>query len=112
MIFNLLTYLGLTLITELAVLVLIGVRDKKDLRVICYANIITNPIVVYTTEMVGLWRPEYFWVSVAVLEVAAVITEGFIFKKFLQFHEVNPWSLSILANVVSFELGFVIAYFS
>ena len=112
MIRTLLTCLGLTLVTEMAVLVLLGVRDKKDWQVICYANIITNPIVVYVTELVGIFYPAYFWFSVAVLEVLAVLTEGFIYKKCLHFDKVNPWSLAVVANVVSFELGFVISYFS
>ncbi|MBR4682111.1 MAG: hypothetical protein IKP06_02245 [Elusimicrobiaceae bacterium] len=112
MIRTLLICLGLTLVTELAVLVLLGVRDKKDLQVICCANIITNPIVVYVTEMVGIFYPAYFWFAVAVLEVAAAYTEGLIFQKFLRFDKVGPWALSIVANVVSFELGFVISYFS
>lgn len=112
MIRTLLVCLGFTLIAEMAVLVLLGVRDRQDLQVIGCANMITNPIVVYVTELVGIFYPVYFWLSVAVLEVLAVLTEGFIYKKYLRFDKVSPWALSIVANVVSFELGFVISYFS
>ena len=111
MIRELVVSLLLTLLAEIAVLLLLGVRRKDDLLTVCYVNILTNPPVVYISQGVWMLAPHFFWLSVAVLEVLAVLTEGFIYKKCLHFDKVNPWSLAVVANVVSFELGFVISYF-
>ena len=111
MIRELIVSLAFTLAAEIPVLLLLGVRRKDDLLTACYANILTNPLVVYISQGVWLFAPRFFWLSVAVLEVLAVVTEGFIYKKYLHFDKVNPWSLAVVANVISFELGFVLSYF-
>ena len=41
----------LTIIVELLVALILGIRDKKDIINVILVNIITNPVVVLTTVM-------------------------------------------------------------
>lgn len=108
---SLLVSLVLTLAIELSVLWVVGLRAKQDFLVAVYANMLTNPVVVFLANLLFLFYPSHAWEAIAVLEVAAVLTEGFIFSRYLAFHNVNPWALSLVANVISFETGIVISYF-
>ena len=96
----------LTIIIELIVALILGVRDKKDILNVILVNIITNPVVVvsqtilyikfgYNVEMIGI----------AILEVLVVIVEGLIYKKVLDYKKINPFLLSLLLNAASFFIG-------
>ena len=111
MIANLLVSLALTLAIELSVLGVLGLRAKQDFLVAAYANMLTNPVVVFLASLLFIFYPSCAWGGVLVLEVTAVWTEGFIFRRYLTFTKVNPWALSLVANVISFETGIVISYF-
>lgn len=111
MITSLIVSLALTLLIELSVLGLLGLRTKYDLRVAACANILTNPIVVSVAHLLLVFYPAWYWPGVALLEVGAVLTEGFIYRRHLIFKKINPWTLSLLANVISFETGIVISFF-
>lgn len=111
MIASLLVSLALTLLIELSVLVLLGLRHKRDLWVAVCANVLTNPVVVLVANLLFIYYPSRAWLGVALLEVGAVATEGFIYRHCLTFKKINPWVLSLLANIISFETGIVISYF-
>ncbi len=96
----------LTIIIELIVALILGVRDKKDIINVILVNVITNPVVVvsqtllyikfgYTIEMIGI----------GILEVVVVIVEGLIYKKVLKYNKLNPILLSLLLNATSFFIG-------
>ena len=96
----------LTIIIELIVALILGVRDKKDILNVILVNIITNPVVVvsqtilyikfgYNVEMIGI----------AILEVLVIIVEGLIYKKVLDYKKINPFLLSLLLNAASFFIG-------
>ena len=111
MITSLIVSLVLTLLIELGVLGLLGVRTKHDLLVALCANVLTNPIVVLVANLLFEFYPSRAWLGIALLEVGAVLTEGFIYRRHLIFKKINPWTLSLLANVISFETGIVISFF-
>ena len=111
MITSLIVSLALTLLIELSVLALLGLRSKRDFLVAFWANVLTNPLVVLAAHWLFTSYPSYLWLGIALLEVGAVLTEGFIYQRYLTFKKVNPWVLSLLANVISFETGIVISYF-
>ena len=103
----LLISLGLTLVFETGFFLLTGKRNKKDLLLVVLVNTLTNPLVVL------LYWIAYFntnWNTVIIiipLELFAVLTEGYIYKKYAQ--SINrPFLFSLAANAFSFTLGFLI----
>lgn len=113
MVKSLMTSLFLTLIIELTITVLMGIRTKEDIRVIICANVCTNPVVVYIVNCVSIISGKLliYWITVAILEIFAVIVEYIIYKKYLKFNRINPFVISLMCNVISFGTGLVINYF-
>ena len=102
--------LALTIAIESGFSVLIGIRNKKDLLLVIMVNVLTNPIVVLL-----YWIAVYYtnWNTVLViipLELFAVLTEGFYYKKYAQKIK-RPFIFSIAANAVSYSIGFIIQQF-
>ena len=99
--------LGLTLIFEVGFFFIVGKRNKKDVLLVVLVNTLTNPIVVL------LYWIAFFstnWNTTAIiipLEVFAVLTEGFIYKKYAQSIK-RPFLFSLAANAFSFSLGMII----
>lgn len=107
MIPSLLMSLGLTLLLEMGVALLLGLR-RKDLLVVALVNVVTNPVVVLTLNLCllhGIVPPGYL---VAALEVAAVVTEGFLYRSCLSRKICNPFVLSILLNAISYLGGLLL----
>ena len=104
--------LALTIIIELIMALILGVRDKKDIINVILVNIITNPIVVLTPILVYLKFGNYYpRIVLFILEILTVIVEGLIYKKVLKYKKINWLLLSLILNVVSFLIGEVINYF-
>lgn len=104
--FILIKCLLLTIIIELSLALILGVRDKKDIINVILVNVITNPIVVmsqillylnfgYTIEVIGI----------VVLEILVVPIEGLIYKKVLNYKKINPFILSLILNASSLIIG-------
>ncbi len=111
MIKSLIVSLALTLIIELTVSIIIGIRKKEDILVVICANICTNPVVVFTSNCVLLLNNMFiYFIAVIILELIAWIVEFIIFKKCLRFNKISPLLISILNNSISFGLGLVINY--
>lgn len=91
---------------------MLGVRSRQGILVAVYANVLTNPVVVFLANLLFVFYPSYAWGGIALLETGAFLTEGFIFKHYLTPKNLNPWTLSFLANLISFETGIVISYFN
>lgn len=95
--------LALTLIIEVCFFILTGKRNKKDLLLTVAVNVVTNPVVVLM-----FWLSLYTdWNRVAVmvpLELCAVCTEGYYYKKCGQDFK-RPYLFSVAANAVSFIIG-------
>ncbi|MBR3512412.1 MAG: hypothetical protein IKN74_05610 [Clostridia bacterium] len=102
----------LTIIIELILALILGIRDKKDIINVILVNVITNPIVVLTPIIIYLnYGSTIRRVSLYILEVLTVIVEGLIYKKVLNYKKINCFLLSLILNVASFLIGEVINYF-
>ena len=111
MVESLIISLTLTLIIELFVAFLLGIRLKDDIFVIICANICTNPIVVYISNCVGLLNNAFiYWIVVAILEILAVIVEFIIYKNHLVFNKISPFAISFICNLISFGTGLIIFF--
>lgn len=102
-----------TIIIEVIIGILIGIRNKKDVLNIILVNILTNPIVVslpiYVMIRYGI-RFRYY--SLVILEVFAVVIEGIIYKKVLKHKKINPYLISLILNMGSYLIGEVINKFT
>ena len=111
MILSLLISLFLTIIIELTVSFIIGIRDKDDIKVVILVNICTNPIVVYIANCLMLFTNDFIYnIGVAILEMLVVMVEFVLYKKYLKFDKVSPFAISLINNVISFSIGVIINY--
>ena len=113
MINNLPLYMVISLLLTLAIeglgSLILGIRNKMDSLVVFLVNVLTNPIVVSVTFLLGF----YFGTSanitsLVILEIAAFLTEGFIYSKTLSYKKLNPYLVSIILNASSYFLGQII----
>ena len=101
--------LGLTLVIEIVMGLLLGVRKFKNILNIILANLITNPLLVSVTYYVGLMYDEpAHYITLGVLEVLAILTEGLLYKKYLKYDKFKPLILSLILNICSFAIVSVI----
>ena len=95
-----------TIIIEVFFSFLFKIRNKKDFLNVILVNMITNPIVVITSIYVGLkYGLSYRNISLVILEISAIIIEGFIYYKYLVYQKINPYLLSFLLNLLSYFIG-------
>jgi len=101
-----------TIVIEVFVSFLVGVRDKKDFLNIILVNIMTNPLVVslpiYIQIKYGL---NARFISVFILEILATIGEGIVYFKFLKYKNINRFILSLVLNLSSYWIGKIINYY-
>lgn len=101
--------LTLTIIIEGIVAFFIKVRDKKDFVNIILVNCMTNPLVVTIPIYLNIsYGYTYGMISYLLLEIFAVISEGYIYKKYLNYNKINPFIFSFILNFISFALGEII----
>lgn len=105
MLYSLVVSLVLTWLIELLVLYLLGIRNRRDILTGIYVNMLTNPPAVFTANLLFIFAPNSAWLLIGIMEILVVLIEGFIFYKYLQFKQINPWTLALLVNVISFETG-------
>ena len=96
----------LTIIIELIIALILGVRDKKDIINIILVNVITNPIVVMSQTLLYIkFGYNIEMIGIAILEVLVVLVEGLIYKKVLNYKKINPILLSLILNALSLLIG-------
>ena len=101
--------LVLTIIIELIIAIIIGIRGKKNIINVVLVNIITNPLVVTLPFfLLIVFNYQVYKYSIYFLEVITLITEGFIYYKVLDYKRINPFIISLILNGASYLLGFVI----
>ena len=104
--------LFLTIIVECVIGFATGIRNKKDFLNIVLVNFVTNPVVVtipvFFNLKYGIFERR---ICLLILEIIAVLFEGFVYKKFLLFRKINPFLLSLILNVSSFITGEIINYY-
>lgn len=107
----LLTCLILTIIIEVIIAYFLKVRVKKDYLNIILVNILTNPIVVLFPYIIYLYHGiTIYYISLIILELLAVLSEGFIYQKVLKYKKYNYYLLSLILNLSSYLIGDLINY--
>mgnify|MGYP003305704049 CR=1 FL=1 len=106
MLLSLALSLGLTLILELGVAAILGIRRARDLLMVTLVNVLTNPIVVLVLNL-ALLRGGPSWYLVAALEISAVGVEGLLYRNRLE-TPWNPFLLSLILNATSFFGGLLL----
>jgi len=91
--------LGLTLLLELPLAVLWGVRRRRDIQLAVLVNVLTNPAVVLLHALGCPALP---------LEAAAIAVEGVCYRACGEDIR-RPYLLALCANVFSYGLGLVLA---
>lgn len=96
----------ITILIEISLAFLLKVRDKKDLINIALVNMMTNPLVVAIPTYLNFAKGyNYSMFSYYALELFAVISEGYVYSKYLNYKKINPYLLSFILNLTSFLLG-------
>ncbi len=99
-----------TIVIECIIGLIIGIRNKKDILNIILVNIMTNPIVVsfpiYALVRMHSLSARYY--SLVILEIFAVLSEGFVYSKVLNYKKINPFHISLILNLGSYLIGEVI----
>ena len=85
-------------------------RDKKDFLLAVLVNVLTNPVVVLLYWLAALHTSWNTVVVLIPLELFAVFTEGFYYKKYGSSFR-RPYLFSIAANIFSFGTGVLIQMF-
>jgi hypothetical protein len=97
-----------TIIIELIGAFILGLR-KKDLVYVVLVNIMTNPLVVSLPVLVLVkFGVNARYICLVFLEILAIISEGFVYKKVLTYKKLNPYLISLILNVLSYCIGIVI----
>ena len=110
MILSLIISLSLTIIIELTISLIIGIRNKEDIEVIVWANILTNPIVVYLANCLKLLNNNLIYnILIIIMEIVVIIVEFIIYKRYLVFKEKTPIFISSINNIISYSLGIIIS---
>lgn len=107
MVSKILLSLVLTLIIELTISIVLGIRGKDILRII-FINVMTNVPLNIIVNLLYMWfNPNViFYFIVPILEILVFLIEGKYFKK-LNNSIINPYKLSILLNAFSYGYSFV-----
>ena len=101
--------LALTIVFETAFAFASGYRTRQTLRVVVVAQVATNPLVVFISNLFYLHTMLPLWSFQLPLEIAAVIAEWLIYRRFAPAIR-RPLVFSIAANAVSFGLGLILQY--
>ena len=97
--------LSFTIMIELIMSLLLGIRNKKDILNVILVNIMTNPLVVSILMYITYNRLFNTTISIIILETLVILTEGFAYKKVLTFDKINPYVLSLILNISSYFIG-------
>lgn len=93
----------LTVIIECVFFYVTGSRTVFEETVVLCANVITNLLLNFFTNITGLYSP----VILAVLEILAVLSEYLIYRYAFEEHR-NLFTRTLAANILSFCIGLVL----
>lgn len=110
MIKSLIISLILAIFIELLISILIGIRKRNDIITIIAVNTLTNPIVVFTANVLNNYEfVLLYWIIVILMEVIVILIEGKLYEKTLNFKQISGLLLSFINNIISFSIGLVIS---
>ena len=95
-----------TIIIEILVALIIGIKNKKDIINILLVNLLTNPIVTSIPIVFNV----YFGILsrnivLYTLEILTFLIEGIIYFKTIKYRKINPFLISLILNLSSYFIG-------
>lgn len=101
--------LMLTIVTELAIAFLLGLRKRENMLLVLLVNVLTNPPAVLCNWLCRMYLPDYHRIPVQlVIEAVVVIMEAFVYCLFARDERrqiKRPVLLAFAANGCSWLLG-------
>lgn len=98
-----------TIIIELVIALIIGIRNKKDITNVILVNVITNPLVAIIPVYFNIFYSlKMRHIALIILEILTLIFEGIIYKKYLNYKKINPFIISFILNFSSYFIGNII----
>lgn len=109
---SLIISMALTVVVEVTLSLLIGLRGEKNIETVIWINCITNPIIVSITNLTYMLSQNLFVrnIVLAILEIIVIFVEGLLFKKFLKNLKIKPDVYSIYLNALSFGIGLIVNF--
>jgi hypothetical protein len=98
----------LTILFEELFAVIAGIRDRRDLLLLCLMNVITNPVVVFLYHLTAEFTELNLNIVVLFLETAAILTEGVYYKSYGRTFR-HPFLFTVCANIFSYGIGEIIS---
>ena len=107
MLSNIIISLALSLLIELTISIVLGIRGKDLLR-ITFINVLTNvPLNIIVLLLYKVFSFNIvFYLIVPILEILVFLIEGTYFKK-LNKSIISPYKLAFLLNIFSYGYSFV-----
>lgn len=96
------------MLIELGFALLLGVRKPKDLLLVFLVNVLTNPPLVLCLNLFSLRNP-IPWYLILTLELSALLAEGLLYRKGLEYNRVPPLLLSLILNLISYTGGLILS---
>ena len=107
----LLTALTGTVLIEVLFALLLGVRTTRDIMNIILVNIMTNPFLVIFSFMIKAKYGNHVYYPVLLfMEVLAVLSEGYIYSRYLEYKRIRPYFFSLILNLLSYTVGLLFIY--
>jgi hypothetical protein len=98
-----------TILIEIVIGLIIGIRNKRDFLIILLVNVFTNPLVTSIPTFIYIsWGSTPYIISLILLELFAFASEGFIYEKVLNYKKINPFIISLILNLSSYLIGLLI----
>lgn len=111
MIESIIISLVLTIIIEVLVAIGLGIKNLKEIVLIAFINIFTNPILVCIANITFLLNNYLFHIVVLLLlEITAFIVEGKLLKYYLGKKLIHPYKFSFYINLISFSIGIILNF--
>ncbi len=108
---NMLISLVLTVFIEIILALIIGKKDKQILYAIVCMNFLTNPILVYTVNLLNVYIGQKIaTICLLIFEVIVVFVEGYFLKKECS-NLKKTYKFALYLNACSFAIGVLINYF-
>ncbi len=104
--------LFLTLLIEMSLSLLFGVR-RKGILIVVLVNMLTNPVAVCLCLLIRIAMPAQYYLPIQIIiEILVVIVEGHIYHSFQGDQSVghHPWLMALILNIISYNIGLLINY--
>lgn len=102
----------LTIIIELAISLILGIKEKKDINNIIIINCITNPIlnIILLIIMYFISNNIIIYSLIFIFEIIVIYLEYLYYKNRIIFKNINILLFSIILNTISFMTGLIISF--